>query len=65
MPGSELVSTVDLYGRTPLADGMKRQVTEAFAIVPEHKRGALIVIADEQGARAHLAGQGHHSCSSR
>jgi hypothetical protein len=49
------VSTVDLYGRTPIAEGMKRQISEAFAIVPERKRGALIVIADEHGARAHLA----------
>jgi hypothetical protein len=34
---------------------MKALIDDAFSLVPEGKRGALLVIADEQGARAHLA----------
>jgi hypothetical protein len=34
---------------------MKAQIDAAFGIVPEGKRGALLIIADEQGARAHVA----------
>lgn len=45
----------DPLGRTPIAEGMKRQIEEAFAVVPKGKRGALIVLADEHGARAHVA----------
>lgn len=45
----------DDRGRTPIADGMKQQITAAFQAVPAGKRGALLVIADEHGARAHLA----------
>lgn len=33
----------------------KRLIAESFAEVPEGKRGALVVIADRHGARAHLA----------
>lgn len=46
---------LDPLGRTPLADGMKRQIETAFAVVPDGKRGALLVVADDSGARAHLA----------
>jgi hypothetical protein len=52
---------LDPFGRTPIADGMKRQITDTFAMVPEGKRGALLVVADEQGARAVLAAKfGEH-----
>ncbi len=44
---------LDPLGRTSIAEGMKRQIDEAFAGL--QGRGALIVIADEHGARAHLA----------
>lgn len=61
MPQSSDVQTLDALGRTPLADGMKRQIESAFSIVPEGKRGALIVIADEQSARLHVAAKlGEH-----
>lgn len=45
----------DSFGRTPLADGMKRQIEDMFSVVPTQKRGALIVIADERGARLQVA----------
>lgn len=45
----------DALGRPILAAGMKRQIEQAFTVVPEGKRGALLIIADETGARAHLA----------
>lgn len=41
--------------RTPLSDGMRAQLNAHLATIPEGKRGALIVMADENGARAHLA----------
>ena len=41
--------------RQPITDTMKRLVDEAFTAVPEGKRGALVVLADENGARAHVA----------
>ena len=34
---------------------MKRQIADAFAYVPEYKRGALIVMGNEQGASLHVA----------
>jgi Mg-chelatase subunit ChlD len=49
------VSELDLLGRTPLAEGMKRQLDAALREIPEGKRGALLVIADENGARAVVA----------
>lgn len=47
--------TIDPLGRTPLADGMKRQIEDAFKAVPDGKRGALVIIANEDGATAHVA----------
>ena len=41
--------------RTPISDAVKRSINEAFSAVPNGKRGALLVIADEHGARAMLA----------
>lgn len=52
---AEAVAVTDALGRTPIAEGMKRQIEAAFDVVPKGKRGALLVIADEHGARAHLA----------
>lgn len=48
-------ATVDALQRPILAEGMKRQIDQAFTVVPEGKRGALLIIAHEHGARAHLA----------
>ena len=45
----------DDHGRTPIADAVRQSITEAFAIVPDGKRGALVVIADEHGPRAVVA----------
>lgn len=45
----------DPLGRTPIAEGMKRQIEDAFKVIPDGKRGALLVVADEQGARALVA----------
>jgi hypothetical protein len=39
----------DALGRTPIGDAVKRQITEAFTIIPEHKRSALLVRADLDG----------------
>jgi hypothetical protein len=51
--GIEPPGVMDL--RQPITETMKRLVTEAFSAVPEGKRGALIVLADESGARVHVA----------
>ena len=47
----------DDMGRTPISAGMKQMIADAFAAVPEGKRGAVLVIVDRetQTARAHLA----------
>lgn len=55
MPNSAWCVVSDPLGRTPIAEGMKRQIEDAFKVVPEGKRGALLVMADEHGARAHVA----------
>lgn len=51
------MTDVDALDRPLIASGMKRQIEQAFAVVPEGKRGALLVIADSETntARAHLA----------
>ena len=41
--------------RTPISDAIRDSLSDAFKAVPDNKRGALVVIADEQGARAMLA----------
>jgi hypothetical protein len=48
---------IDQFGRTPIADGMKKQIADAFKAVPETKRGAVVVIhdIDTNTTRAHLA----------
>jgi hypothetical protein len=41
--------------RPSISDAMKQKITDAFAIVPEGKTGALVAIVDEHGARLHVA----------
>ncbi len=51
----------DAYGRTPITDSVKQAIADAFAAVPAGKRGALLILVDEQGARAMLAARlGQH-----
>ena len=45
----------DAFGRTPIADAVKAQIAAAFTTIPDGKTGALLVLVDERGARAHLA----------
>lgn len=40
---------------TPIADAVRVSIRDAFTAVPKGKRGALLVIADEHGARATVA----------
>lgn len=51
---------LDELGRVPIAEGMKRRIDEALRIIPtlpdgRPARGALLVLGDETGVRAHLA----------
>lgn len=41
--------------RTPIRDAVKQSINDAFRAVPDGRRGALLVIADEYGARAMVA----------
>lgn len=45
--------TVD--SRQPITPDLHQAILDAFRVVPDGKRGALLVIADQNGARAHLA----------
>ncbi|HXG72302.1 MAG TPA: hypothetical protein VNJ04_16955 [Gemmatimonadaceae bacterium] len=45
----------DELGRPEVGKSIKDSIATAFAVVPEGKRGALLIIATEDGARAHLA----------
>jgi hypothetical protein len=47
--------SADLQPRTPISDAIKASVADAFRAVPDGKSGALLVIADENGARLHAA----------
>jgi hypothetical protein len=40
---------------TPIGDFLQRQVSAAFATIPEHKRGALVVVANHEGVKAQVA----------
>lgn len=40
---------------TPISDAVKQSITEAFRAVPSDKRGALLVLVTESGAKAMLA----------
>lgn len=41
--------------RQPIAPGIKNLIAESLKGIPEGKRGALVAIADESGARLHVA----------
>lgn len=45
----------DLRPRTPISDAIKASVADAFRAVPAGKSGALLAMADEAGARLHVA----------
>jgi hypothetical protein len=45
----------DLLQPTPIADAVKRAIADALHAVPAGKRGALLVLVDDQGARAMVA----------
>lgn len=47
-------STIDVT-RTPIADAVRQSIADSFKAIPEGKRGALLVIADTNGARAMVA----------
>jgi hypothetical protein len=46
---------VDEFTATPIGDAIKRQVSAALATIPDHKRGALIVVANHDGLKAQVA----------
>ena len=48
---------MDLVTPTPLADAVKRSIADALHAVPAGKRGALLVLADADGARVMVAGK--------
>ncbi len=45
----------DDLSRTPINDAIRDQIRVAFDGIPDHKRGAVLVLADERGVRGHLA----------
>lgn len=45
----------DALGRTPISDAVKASIDAAFRAVPDGKRGALLMVADEHGTRVHVA----------
>lgn len=45
----------DALGRPVIPNGAKDQIAAALKQIPEGKRGALLLFADNNGARAHLA----------
>jgi hypothetical protein len=44
----------DLH-RPSISEAMRAKVRDEFAAIPEYKRGAVLVIADETGVRGHVA----------
>jgi hypothetical protein len=46
---------LDELGRPYVGDDTKHVIREALDALPTNKRGALLLIADESGTRAHLA----------
>lgn len=48
-------SSRETLGRTPISDAVRLSISDAFRAVPEGRRSALLVIADERGARAMVA----------
>jgi hypothetical protein len=55
MTGWPLMSNSITDARTPIADSLRRQIAQQLDALPEDKRGALVIVADDHGARAHLA----------
>jgi hypothetical protein len=49
------VHVADALGRPVVSEPIKAHIQAAFQAVPPGKRGALLIIADERGTRAHLA----------
>jgi hypothetical protein len=45
----------DELNRPDIATPIKDAIARAFTAVPEGKRGAFLVVADEKGTRVHLA----------
>ncbi len=45
----------DDLGRFPITDAMKSRVSAALLMIPDGKRGAILVIADEHGTRGQVA----------
>lgn len=45
----------DSLGRTPISDSVKRTIADTLAAIPDDKRAAAVVIADEHGSRVVLA----------
>lgn len=41
--------------RPSISEQAKAQLAEALKAIPDGRRGALVVIADDTGARAHVA----------
>lgn len=41
--------------RFPITDAVKASINDAFKAVPDDKRGALLLLADENGARVTVA----------
>ena len=46
---------MDLITPAPIADAVKRSIADALHGIPDGKRGALLVLADERGARVMVA----------
>lgn len=53
---SDAVKHLDELSRPSISEQVKARINREFAVVPEWKRSALLLIVDESGvARAHLA----------
>lgn len=50
-----MAGALDALGRPVISDAVKEEIKKAFAAVPEDKRGAVLVVADEHGTRGMLA----------
>ena len=45
----------DPLGRPVLSDALRTEIAATLAGIPQGKRGALVIVATEHGATAHLA----------
>jgi hypothetical protein len=45
----------ETFGRPPITEPIKQAIRDAFAVVPDGKRGAMLAIADASGVRMHIA----------